>query len=121
MLTYKHDNKKQGFFKAFALSAIVAILMMVVKVVMGEGIMFYAGDFNAQQIPFNYYVTEYLQNGGGTFSWQTDLGSSFINSYSFYVLGSPFYWLVSWVPASIFPYLMYPLLVLKFAVCPFHY
>lgn len=110
------NKKAKGFAKAFLLSGFIAMLVLLVQAVMGKGIMLYAGDFNAQQIPFNYYVNHFLENGGGTFSWATDLGSSFINSYSFYVLGSPFYWLVNALPASAMPYMMYPLLVLKFAV-----
>ena len=39
-----------------------------------------------------------------------------MNAYSFYLYGSPFFWLSTLFPQSWLPYLMCPLLVLKFAV-----
>lgn len=44
------------------------------------------------------------------------LGSSVITSYSFYLLGSPFFWLACLFPYKAIPYLMPFLLMLKFAV-----
>ena len=106
----------KDYFKCFAICGALSAVFMFIVTLMGDGILLYAGDFNQQQIPFNYYIAKYLQSGGGTYSWETDIGSGFLNSYSFYTLGSPFFWIVSMVPAKWFPYLMYPLLVLKFAV-----
>ena len=51
-----------------------------------------------------------------TFSWATDLGSGVMNAYSFYLYGSPFFWFSLLFPQGWLPYLMVPLLVLKFAV-----
>ncbi len=51
-----------------------------------------------------------------TFSWATDLGSGTMNAYSFYLYGSPFFWFSLLFPQNWLPYLMVPLLVLKFAV-----
>ena len=45
----------------------------------------------------------------------TDLGSDLISSYSFYILGSPFFWLTIPFPNWFVPYLIGPLLILKFA------
>ena len=55
----------------------------------------------------------------GKFFWDfgTDLGSNFIGSYSFYLLGSPFFWLTIPFPNAFVPYLIAPLLILKFALC----
>ena len=64
----------------------------------GGGYFHYAGDFNDQQINFYQYANAFVKNGG-SFSWATDLGSGFVNSYSFYLLGSPFFWLSMVVPA----------------------
>ena len=50
-----------------------------------------------------------------TFSWATDLGSGAMNAYSFYLYGSPFFWFSLLFPRQWLPYLMVPLLVLKFA------
>lgn len=73
------------------------------------------GDFNDQQINFYQYANAFVKNGG-SFSWATDLGSGFVNSYSFYLLGSPFFWLSMVVPARLMPWAMVPLLCLKMAV-----
>ena len=39
-----------------------------------------------------------------------------MNAYSFYLYGSPFFWFSLLFPQGWLPYLMVPLLVLKFAV-----
>ena len=41
-----------------------------------------------------------------TFSWATDLGSGAMNAYSFYLYGSPFFWLSLIFPQNWLPYLM---------------
>ena len=75
----------------------------------------YAGDFNDQMIPFYAYTNDFVKQGG-TFSWATDLGSGFVNAYSYYSLGSPFFWLTILLPSRWIPWLMAPTLCLKFAV-----
>ncbi len=40
-----------------------------------------------------------------------------MNSYSFYLLGSPFFWLSTLLPQAGVPFSMVPLLMLKFGVC----
>ena len=55
-----------------------------------------------------------VRSGSFGWSWTTDLGANFIGSYSFYLLGSPFFWLTLPFPSAAVPYLMGPLLILKF-------
>ena len=62
-------------------------------------------------------MNDFVKNSAGQWSWETDLGSSAVNSYSFYLLGSPFFWLSTLFPAKALPFLMAPLLILKFGVC----
>ena len=57
-----------------------------------------------------------LLSRGASFSWATDLGSGFVNSYSFYLCGSPFFWLTLLLPYRWTPWAMVPMLCLKFAV-----
>lgn len=109
----KPQNK---YWLTFGLCALAAALVFLPFYIVDGGIFLYAGDFNSQQIPFYYYANEFLKSGGGTFSWATDLGSDFWNSYSFYLAGSPFFWLSLVFPAAWQPFLMAPMLVLKFAV-----
>ncbi len=77
----------------FALCFLTAVLLFlphcIIDAAAGGGYFHYAGDFNDQQINFYQYANAFVKQGG-TFSWATDLGSGFVNSYSFYLLGSPF-------------------------------
>ncbi len=100
---------------SFWLAMIVAALLFLPFVVYDHGYFFYYGDFNVQQIPFYQMAHDCVRSGNIFWNWNTDLGANFIGSYSFYVLGSPFFWLTLPFPSEAVPYLMAPLLVLKFA------
>ena len=112
-------KQKSNYWRVFALCFFTAVLLFaphcIVDAVAGGGYFHYAGDFNDQQINFYQYANAFVKNGG-SFSWATDLGSGFVNSYSFYLLGSPFFWLSMVVPAQLMPWAMVPLLCLKMAV-----
>ncbi|WP_240043712.1 YfhO family protein, partial [Akkermansia muciniphila] len=81
-----------------------------------KGYFVFYGDFNAQQIPFYKMAHEAVHNGDLLWSFKTDLGVNFIGTYSFYLIGSPFFWLTVLFPNWLVPYLMAPLLILKFAI-----
>lgn len=104
----------QVFLLCLALAATLFLAHCIIDGVAGS-FFHYAGDFNDQMIPFYAYANAFVKQGG-TFSWATDLGSGFVNAYSYYCLGSPFFWLTIWVPARWMPFTMVPLLCLKFAV-----
>lgn len=108
-------KKYDGVWLAFGLCLLAAAAIFIPFQIVDKGLFIYAGDFNSQQISFYQYANDFVKQGG-QFSWATDLGSSFVNSYSFYLLGSPFFWLSLLFPSSWVPYLMCPLLCLKFAV-----
>ncbi len=82
---------------------------------MDNGYFLYYGDFNVQQVPFYQMCHDAVRSGNMGWSWTTDLGANFMGSYTFYLLGSPFFWLTIPFPSEAVPYLMAPLLVLKFA------
>ncbi len=103
-----------GVALAFILGAAGAAAILVPFLIVDKGFFLYCGDYNSQQIPFYYYVQNFLRTQSGTWSWATDLGSSVVNSYSFYNLGSPFLWLTLPFPSRWLPYLMAPLFLLKF-------
>ncbi len=110
------QKKQNKYWLAFGLSALGAAMILLPFAIVDKGYFLYAGDYNSQQIPFYYYANKFLKDGGGSFSWATDLGSGFVNSYSYYLVGSPFWWLSLLFPAAAQPYLMIPFLVLRFAV-----
>lgn len=111
---------KSRYWQVFGLCFLTAAVMflphVVIDAVAGGGFFHYAGDFNEQMIPFNAYANYFLKSGGGSFSWAADLGSGFVNTFSYYCLGTPFFWLSLLLPARLVPWAIVPLLCLKFAV-----
>ncbi len=110
------SRPQNKYWLTFGLTALGAALMFLPFLAVDKGYFTYAGDYNSQMVPFQYYANQFLKTGGGSFSWATDLGSGFVNSYAYYLLGSPFFWLSMLFPAGAEPYLMVPLMVLKFAL-----
>ncbi len=110
--------KQEKFFykRAFFYALLMAVLLLLPFVVIDGGYFIFYGDYNAQQIPFYKTCMRAVQEGNFGWNWQTDLGANFIGSYSFYTLGSPFFWLVALLPPVISQYLMFPLLALKLAL-----
>lgn len=81
-----------------------------------KGIFTLFADFNNQQIPFNILANQAVRSGEVFWNWNIDLGSNFIGAFSFYNLGSPFFWLTLLFPAKTFPYLAGWIFILKYAV-----
>lgn len=126
LLTQREQNRKK-FWQAVGLCALTAAIFFLPFYLLDGGFFHYAGDFNSQQISFYRYMNGFVKGAGypdsafagaprNTFSWATDLGSGVMNAYSFYLYGSPFFWLSVLLPQSWLPYMMVPLLVLKFGV-----
>ena len=121
------EQDRQKFWQAVGLCALTAAVFFLPFYILDGGFFHYAGDFNSQQISFYRYMNGFVKGAGypdsafagtprNTFSWATDLGSGVMNAYSFYLYGSPFFWLSVLLPQSWLPYMMVPLLVLKFGV-----
>ena len=108
--------KKELYASTFFISLFVAALFFVPYMLLSEGYFTFYGDFNVQQIPFYQQCHKAIKEGNIFWSTTTDLGANFIGSYSFYLLGSPFFWLTLPFPNSFVPYLMGPLLILKFSL-----
>ena len=109
-------QEKKYYLKAFLTALLMAAVLFLPFVIIDGGYMIYYGDFNAQQIPFYKTCIRAVQSGQFGWNWQTDLGANFVGSYSFYTLGSPFFWLAALFPVSVSQYLMAPLLCLKIAL-----
>ena len=113
-----HQKEKCRYWRTFLVCLALAAALFAPHCIMDalRGDFFhYAGDFNDQMIPFYAYTNAFVKQGG-TFSWATDLGSGFVNAYSYYSLGSPFFWLTILLPSRLIPWMMAPMLCLKFAV-----
>lgn len=101
--------------KLFGIALLTAFFIFLPFIIYNRGMFTFYGDFNVQQIPFYMHAQEYIQSGNFGWDWYTDLGANFMGSYSFYLLGSPFFWVTLLFPNAAVPYLMAPLLMLKFA------
>ena len=103
LLTQREQDRKK-FWQAVGLCALTAAIFFLPFYILDGGFFHYAGDFNSQQISFYRYMNGFVKGAGypdsafagaphNTFSWATDLGSGVMNAYSFYLYGSPFFWL----------------------------
>lgn len=109
------SKQKNRSLQAFLLGLLISGIFLGIYMIQDSGLFLYYGDFNVQQIPFYQLAHKAVKSGNIFWNWNTDLGVNFIGSYSFYLLGSPFFWLTLPFPNSFVPYLMGPLLMLKFA------
>lgn len=114
----KNPFRKTGekYWWVFGVSFVIMMLSFLPRMIANGGIFTYYGDFNSQQIMFYQHSHDAVRAGNFGWDWGTDLGSSFIGSYSFYLLGSPFFWLTTIFPSSFVPYMIPWLLALKTAV-----
>lgn len=113
--TLKNTAYGKHALKAFLLGLLLSALLVVPVIIQQGGLFLYYGDFNAQEVPFYQLMhDEFLK---GNFGWTnlTDLGTASVSSYMFYICGSPFFWITLLFPSEAVPYLMGPLLMLKFA------
>lgn len=106
--------KKNMALYAFLMGIFIAAAFFVPYIVLGNGYFLFYGDFNVQQVPFYALAHDAIRSGNIGWSSVTDLGANFIGSYSFYLLGSPFFLITLLFPNSFLPYLMGPLFILKF-------
>ena len=108
--------RKNYALRAFLWGLALAVLIFLPWIIWNKGYFFFYGDFNVQQIPFYQMIHDEIRSGNIGWSYTTDLGANIIGSYSFYMIGSPFFWLTLPFPSSFVPYMIAPLLILKFAL-----
>ena len=105
---------KEQYLKAFLIGIGLSAAFFIPFIIADQGYFLFYGDFKVKQVPFYQLEHKAIHNGEWFWNFKTDLGANFIGSYSFYLLGSPFFWLTMPFPNSFLPYLMGPLLILKF-------
>lgn len=106
--------RQNYYLTSFLWGFVMAFSIFIVWMIYGNGYFFFYGDFNVQQIPFYQMIHDSVQSGNIGWSYTTDLGANIIGSYSFYMMGSPFFYLTLLLPSAAVPYMMAPLLMLKF-------
>ena len=110
------EKKKTPYAEVFLIAFLISLSFLLPYIIYDRGLFLFFGDYDVQQVPFYMLAHQAIRSGNFGWSWTTDLGSSFIPSYSFYLLGSPFFWLTVPLPAAAVPYTLGPLLALKMAV-----
>ena len=92
---------------------ILAILPILIK----RGLpFFYYGDYNIQQIPFYILAHRAVRSGELFWNWNVDLGGTMSGDFSFYLWGSPFFWVTTLFPETAIPYLMPGLMAIKYGI-----
>lgn len=114
--TLKKSLKDEKYLKVFLIGFLSMLIAILPIIIFTGGYYIYYGDYNSQQIPFYIHAHEFIKSEGIGWDWGTDLGSNFIASYAFYLLGSPFFWLTIPLPDSLVVFAMPFLLALKHAV-----
>lgn len=107
---------KNKYLKVTLLSLLMACILVVPQIISGNGILSIYSDFNFQQVPFTMAAIEGVQTGNTTYSWVNDIGTSFLGSYGYYNLTSPFFLITLLFPSTWFPYLVGPMLILKLVI-----
>jgi len=97
---------KRGLYRVMYLSAFIMFLVALPTLVRFNGIFLTTDDYIEQQLPFIIHCKHLLSNGIPYWDWNTHLGGDFLASYSFYTLGSPFFWMLLPFPESLLPYAM---------------
>lgn len=103
------------FLHSFLFGLALAFVIFLPFILVDGGRFLFYGDFNVQQVPFYRLAHDAVRSGNIGWNHLTDLGVNFIGSYSFYLLGSPFFWITIPFPGEWLQYLMGPLFILKFA------
>lgn len=120
-LTTTRKQEYRYYAKTLIYSLIIACCITIPFILVewvrtGHGIFLYYGDYNCQQLAFYRHCVDMVHSGSFHWDWFTDMGSSFVESYSYYMLGSPFFWIMCLFPSSFAPYLMGPIYILKYIV-----
>lgn len=113
-MNHPNDEETAALRRLLLLSLMAALAMFLPYLLLDGGRFTLMSDFNHQQIPFNRHSAWAIWNGASTWDWYTDLGVNFIGAFSFYTLGSPFFWMGALFPESAFPYLIGWLFILKY-------
>lgn len=121
---HKRWYQDKYLYYCMAICFTMALIAIGYFIYRGDGILTVRDDFNVQQIPFSIAVNDAVKNGQFGWMWNVDLGTNIIGAFSFYNLGSPFFWCSVLFPAMCFPYVVGWLYMLKYmtaGICAYLY
>ena len=113
------ETEKKSYYNPvfMLLSSFLMYVLAILPILVKRGLpFFYYGDYNVQQIPFYILAHRAVRSGEFFWNWNVDLGGSMAGDFSFYLWGSPFFWLTVLFPETAIPYIMPFLMALKYAV-----
>lgn len=115
-MKYKSYNLHYSneLLKCFCVCLVTALLSVIYFIILGKGVMVVRDDFNLQQIPFITLLNSIWKDGLDGWTWNLDLGTSTIQGFSFYELGSPFFWITTLFPREWIPYIVGWLYIVKY-------
>lgn len=109
------QKRNNLYLEVFLMGLVIALSFLLPYMILDKGPFLFYGDYSVQQVPFYQLMHDSIRSGNIFWSWYTDLGSSFLGSYSYYNVGSPFFLLTLPLPSGWVPYTLGPLLALKIA------
>ena len=104
------------YVAVFALGFILYLLCVLPILNRHDGLFFYYGDYNVQQVPFYILAHRLIKNGAWLWNWNVDLGGTLVGNFAFYLLGSPFFWLTMPFSEAQLPYVLPYLMAVKSGV-----
>lgn len=110
------SESRKNYLKIFFIGFLSLFVILLPIIIYTGGYYIYYGDYNSQQIPFYLHSHEFIKSEGLGWDWGTDLGANFVGSYSFYLLGSPFFWLTIPLPQALVVFAMPVLLAMKHGI-----
>lgn len=114
---HARSAKTSAAWLCFWLSLLCAILSLGWFLIRGHGVLSITSDFNRQQLPFYYSARKSIQDGGlYGFSWDVGYGTSTLQAYSFYNLGSLTFWISFLFPTTALPYLSGIFYIVKYVL-----
>lgn len=102
--------------KVFGISFFCFLIAVLPMMISGNGLFMLYSDYNNQNLEFMSNLHYAIRNGGLGWDWYTDLGTSHLSSYSYYGLGSIYFWILMLLPQSLVLPAMPVMLALKTAV-----
>lgn len=103
-------------FLVFLLGFALYLLCVLPILFRNDGLFFFYGDYNVQQVPFYILAHRAIRNGEFFWNWNLDLGGTLIGDFAFYIMGSPFFWLTYPFEEQQLPYLMPVIMAIKSGV-----
>ncbi len=115
----EHRNEKMRlpcWGAALLVNLAVAVAAVLPLLLRNHGYMAMSHDFSAQEIPFNIFMNDTVKSGNLLWNWGIDLGGNFLEAFSFYNVGSVFFWITLLFPAKYASRIMGWMIIFKYAV-----